>query len=43
LLTPYSSEALDAYAIGRRVNNPRNEGPQLLEWAVKPAHQWPAN
>jgi putative SOS response-associated peptidase YedK len=43
LLAPCPAEDLDAYPISRRVNNPRHEGPELLEWAVKPAHHWPAN
>ena len=34
LLTPYPSKDLDAYPISRRVNNPRHEGPELLEWAA---------
>jgi putative SOS response-associated peptidase YedK len=38
LLRPYRSDALHAYPISRRVNNPRNDGPELLEWAIRPAH-----
>jgi putative SOS response-associated peptidase YedK len=38
LLAPRPSEQLDAYPVSRRVNNPRNEGPELLAWAVKPTH-----
>ena len=38
LLRPYPSDALHAYPISRRVNNPRNDGPELLEWAIRPAH-----
>jgi putative SOS response-associated peptidase YedK len=34
LLAPCPSEDLDAYPISRRVNNPRHEGPELLEWAA---------
>ncbi|MGI8740676.1 MAG: SOS response-associated peptidase [Gammaproteobacteria bacterium] len=30
LLAPCPSENLDAYPISRRVNNPRNEGPEIL-------------
>jgi putative SOS response-associated peptidase YedK len=34
LLAPCPAEDLDAYPISRRVNNPRHEGPELLEWAA---------
>ena len=43
LLRPYRSDALHAYPISRRVNNPRNEGPELLGWAIRPAHPEPAD
>ena len=29
-LRPYASEAMEAYAVGRRINSPRNEGPDLV-------------
>jgi putative SOS response-associated peptidase YedK len=34
LLVPYPSEKLEAYPISRIVNNPRNEGPDLLRPAA---------
>ena len=34
LLAPCPSEALEAYPISRRVNNPRHEGPEILEPAA---------
>jgi putative SOS response-associated peptidase YedK len=34
LLRPCPSEDLDAYPISRRVNNPRHEGPEILESAA---------
>jgi putative SOS response-associated peptidase YedK len=34
LLVPYPSEGLEAYPISRQVNNPRNEGPELLRPAA---------
>jgi putative SOS response-associated peptidase YedK len=34
LLGPCPSEELEAYPISRRVKNPRNEGPELLERAA---------
>jgi putative SOS response-associated peptidase YedK len=34
LLEPYPSDELEAYPISRQVNNPRNEGPELLRQAV---------
>jgi putative SOS response-associated peptidase YedK len=34
LLVPCPSEELEAYPISRQVNNPRNEGPELLRPAA---------
>ena len=31
LLRPYENEVMRAYAVGKMVNNARNEGPQLIE------------
>ncbi len=30
LLAPYPADAMEAYAVSRRVNNPRNDNPDLL-------------
>jgi putative SOS response-associated peptidase YedK len=34
LLRPYPADALRAYPVGLKVNNPRNDGPACLEWAA---------
>ena len=31
LTAPYSSDKMDAYPVSTLVNNPRNNGPELLE------------
>jgi putative SOS response-associated peptidase YedK len=31
LLEPYSSEAMESYAVNPRVNSAKNEGPELVE------------
>jgi putative SOS response-associated peptidase YedK len=33
LLRPFPSDAMRAYPVGARVSNPRNDGPDCLEWA----------